>query len=56
VPVFQRGVLTHPTADACHVVSAKLTTGLLSELDTQVAKGAAPDTVAHKWLSANGPP
>ncbi|MFF4214169.1 hypothetical protein ACFYZE_33465 [Streptomyces sp. NPDC001796] len=56
VHVFQRGVLPHPTADACDVVSAKLTAGLLGGLDTQVAKAADADTVAHKRLSANAPP
>ncbi|MFJ8363860.1 ABC transporter substrate-binding protein [Streptomyces sp. NPDC093984] len=54
VPLFKQDVLTQPMADACNAVSAKLTTAVLGELDAQVAKGADPDSVAHKWLSANG--
>ncbi|MEU0603638.1 ABC transporter substrate-binding protein [Streptomyces sp. NPDC006393] len=54
VPLFKRDVLTQPMADACDAVSAKLTTAVLGALDAQVAKGAAPDAVAHTWLSANG--
>lgn len=54
VPLFKRDVLTQPMADACNAVSAKLTTAVLGELDAQVARGSAPDRVAHTWLAANG--
>ncbi|MGI5143513.1 MULTISPECIES: ABC transporter substrate-binding protein [unclassified Streptomyces] len=54
VPLFKKDVLTQPMADACNAVSAKLTTAALGELDAQVAQGADPDIVAHKWLSSNG--
>ncbi|WP_433445892.1 ABC transporter substrate-binding protein [Streptomyces sp. CA-142005] len=54
VPLFKRDVLTQPMADACNAVAGKLTTTALGELDAQVASGADPDSVAQKWLSANG--
>ncbi|MET8809765.1 ABC transporter substrate-binding protein [Streptomyces sp. NPDC004546] len=54
VPLFKQDVFTKPMADACNAVSAKLTTAALGKLDAQVVKGADPDVVAHKWLSANG--
>ncbi|MET8331911.1 ABC transporter substrate-binding protein [Streptomyces sp. NPDC005181] len=54
VPLFRRDVLTQPMADACDAVSAKLTTATLTELNSQVADGAAPAAVATRWLTTTG--
>ncbi|MFF3359688.1 ABC transporter substrate-binding protein [Streptomyces sp. NPDC002917] len=54
VPLFRRDVLTQPMADACDAVSAKLTTATLTELNSQVADGTSPATVATKWLTTTG--
>ncbi|MEV7817410.1 ABC transporter substrate-binding protein [Streptomyces flaveolus] len=53
VPLFKRDVLSQPMADACDAVSAKLTTAVLGELDAQIANGADPADVAHKWLATH---
>ena len=39
--------------DACDAVSAELTTAVLGELDAQIANGADPAGVAHKWLATH---
>jgi osmoprotectant transport system substrate-binding protein len=54
VPLFRRDVLTQPMADACNAVSARLTTAALGRLDTKVADGTSPATVARQWLTAKG--
>jgi glycine betaine/choline ABC-type transport system substrate-binding protein/ABC-type proline/glycine betaine transport system permease subunit len=54
VPLFKRSILTQPMADAANDVSAKLTTNVLTVLDTDVAAGADPATVASKWLKQQG--
>lgn len=54
VPLFKRSILTQPMADAANTVSAKLTTGVLTALDTKVAAGADPATVASEWLAQQG--
>jgi glycine betaine/choline ABC-type transport system substrate-binding protein len=40
--------------DAANAVSAKLTTNVLTTLDTKVATGADTATVASEWLKQQG--
>jgi osmoprotectant transport system substrate-binding protein len=54
VPLFKRDVLTRPMADAANAVSARLSTGVLTALDSAVAAGTDPATVASGWLTQQG--
>ncbi|NMO50107.1 ABC transporter substrate-binding protein [Actinoplanes sp. TBRC 11911] len=54
VPVFKNNALTQPMADAANAVSAQLTTDQLQSLDTAVAGGKDPATVAAAWVAAHG--
>jgi osmoprotectant transport system substrate-binding protein len=54
VPLFKHSTLTQPMADAANAVSAKLTTTVLATLDTKVAGGTDPATVASEWLNQQG--
>jgi glycine betaine/choline ABC-type transport system substrate-binding protein len=41
-------------AEASNAVSARLTTSILTTLDTKIADGADPSTVAKQWVNQEG--
>jgi osmoprotectant transport system substrate-binding protein len=56
-PVIRTGVLDRfgpSLADTVNAVSALLSTGELRTLNAEVARGAAPEQLASRWLASNG--
>jgi osmoprotectant transport system substrate-binding protein len=56
-PVIRTGVLDRfgpSLADSVNAVSALLSTGELRTLNAEVARGAAPEQLASRWLASNG--
>jgi osmoprotectant transport system substrate-binding protein len=56
-PVIRTGVLDRfgpSLADSVNAVSALLSTGELRTLNAEVARGAAPEQIASRWLASNG--